>query len=306
MSTSRFPAFDVPVALSTMYMQHRTHSLSAFWELARDMGFDAIEASHIITEEHLHTLPDESIPIRSVHAPAPRGSTPPGWDAMRYISHPDPEKRHWAVQQVQRSIAWAADVGAQAVCVHLGVVEGLSREVWILEQRYLAGQLGSPQYTHQRDWLLKTRAERAQTYFEAAQRSLDALAEQAAQYGIRLGIESRRFYSEIPTLEEAVRLLEGHDPAVVGFWYDSGHCQVTANLGLTPHEEWLETLGDRIVGVHFHDVVGLRDHLIPGMGEIDFMRIAAYIPKEAVITLEVDWYFEPEELRSLLGRPPVP
>jgi len=141
------------------------------------------------------------------------------------------------------------------------------------------------------------RAEHAPRYIEAVRRSLDSLAVTAEKHGVRIGLESRRYPHEIPNLEEAAALLAEHDPTVVGFWYDMGHCRVTANLGFASESDWLTTLGDRILGVHMHDVVGLRDHLLPGMGEIDFIAKTPYIPPTATLTWEVDWYFTEEELR---------
>ena len=117
-----------------------------------------------------------------------------------------------------------------------------------------------------------------------------------AQRGVRLGIELRVQYWQIPTLDELGLLLAGSDPAVVGFWYDCGHVQVLHNLGLHEHARWLEQFAARIVGVHFHDVVGLRDHLLPGQGELDFDWIAGWLPPHAALTCELDWYFDAEEI----------
>ena len=43
-------------------------------------------------------------------------------------------------------------------------------------------------------------------------------------------------------------------------------------------------------------MIGLRDHLLPGQGELDFRAIARDLPEEAVITCELDWYYTPEEI----------
>lgn len=286
------------IALSTMYMQHRAETLTRFWEIAQDLGCQAVEVSHSVWEMHLAGFRPGDLPILAVHAPAPRGPNPHSRDAMRLISSPEEEARRWAVDQVKRSIDWAADVGARAVCVHLGRVEGIQRHEWVLEQRYLAGQRHSRTYARLLADYMTMRRELAPPYLNAARRSLDDLAAHAARRGLHLGLESRRFGHEIPNLEEAETLLADHDPDLIGFWYDCGHCQVTANLGFAPHQAWLDRLANRIVGVHVHDVVGVRDHLIPGTGEIDFSRLAPYIPERAVVTLELDWYFEPEEMRA--------
>jgi hypothetical protein len=41
----------------------------------------------------------------------------------------------------------------------------------------------------------------------------------------------------------------------------------------TIEEEWLRAFGLRTLGVHFHDIRDLKDHLIPGMWEIDFGKV---------------------------------
>ncbi len=287
-----------PVALSTMYWQHKGWSLRTFWERAQALGFAGIEISHVVREADVADLRPGDIPILAVHAPAPRREGPSGWDAMRLISAPDEEARRWAVAQVEHSIRWAAAMGARAVCVHLGTVEGLRGDVWALEQRYLAGQKGTAIYEQRLHAVREKRATLAPPYLEAARRSLEALARCAAREGVRLGLESRRYFFEIPTLEEAERLLADHDPDIVGFWYDSGHCQVLANLGFIPHAAWLERLGHRLVGAHLHDTRHLRDHLIPGLGEIAWTQVRDALPATAVWTLEVDWYFEPEEVQA--------
>ncbi len=103
-------------------------------------------------------------------------------------------------------------------------------------------------------------------------------------------------YWQIPTLDELATLLDGSDPATVGFWYDAGHVQVLHNLGFHNHKRWLDLFADRVIGVHFHDVIGLRDHLLPGQGEIDLDWMVARLPSDAALTCELDWYFDSEEV----------
>ncbi len=283
--------------LSTMYLQNKRISLDGFVELAHRCGFSGIEVSHIITEAHLSGLSKQSRYVKSVHAPAPKRSHTGPRDAIRLISSTDEEERRWAVEQVKNSIRWAAGMGIPSICLHLGTVEGVAREEWVLEQRFLAGQRHTARYQHQLESVKQLRRERAPAYFNAARRSLEVLVMEAEKHGVRIGLESRRYPFEIPNLEEMHILLQEYDAATVGFWYDTGHCRVTANLGFDSEEAWLERVGDRIVGVHVHDVVGLRDHLLPGMGEIDFAAKAPHIPATAIITWEVDWYFAEEELQ---------
>lgn len=283
-------------ALSTMWMQHRFEDLRSFWDAASGMGFPAIELSHIVTEKMAEGLPEGEFPVLYTHYPAPKVPSPFGYSADMLLASPDESARAWALERAERSLQFAARMGARAVCVHLG---GIPVEVPLeaaLEQRYLAGQKGTAVYRRALEAVRTARAERAAVHFDAARRSLEAIARLAAPLGLQVGMESRRYYLEIPNFEETALLLSEHDAEVVGFWYDSGHVQVLENLGFHRHQDWLESFADRMVGVHLHDVVDLRDHLLPGIGKLDFEKIGRFLPAEVGVTLELDWFFEAGEI----------
>ncbi len=288
-------------ALSSMWSQHRFEDVRSLAQVAAALGFPAIELSHTTTSAHVDSLRPGEIAITSIHYPAPTEPSPYRRPADALLSSPDEAARRWAVAQGERSLQFAAEMGAQAVCIHLGAVEMPTHLEWALEQRFLSGQAGSPTFLRLRDQIIAERAQRQTLHLDAARRSLDELAALAARLGVRIGIESRRFYREIPNWDELAILLRDHDPQTVGFWYDMGHVQVLANLGFHEHQAWLDAFADRIIGVHLHDVVGLRDHLLPGLGELDFRLLARYLPAAAIRTFELDWYYEGEELQQGLA-----
>lgn len=285
-------------ALSTMWMQHRFTRLADFAAAARDLGFGGIEVSHIVTLPMVGDADPAALGIRSVHYPAPVQPSPFGRAADALLSATGEEARGWAVAQGFATIDFAQRAAASTVCVHLGEVPMAGHLEWALRQRYLGGQAGTAPYTGARDALAAARQAAAPPAMDAARRSLAELAAYAGSRGIRLGIESRYHYHEIPTWAELGLLLDETDPAVAGFWYDCGHVEVIDNLGLHRHEEWLAAYAPRIVGVHFHDVIGLRDHLVPGLGELDFAHIAGVLPAEAARTCEFDWYYTPAEIQA--------
>jgi sugar phosphate isomerase/epimerase len=94
------------------------------------------------------------------------------------------------------------------------------------------------------------------------------------------------------------QLLERTAGSPLGAWLDTGHVFAQQNLGLHSIEDWLGVVGDRWLGAHLHDVVGLRDHLIPGTGAVPFAELGPRLPEDAVRTCEFDWYFAPEEVVS--------
>ena len=120
----------------------------------------------------------------------------------------------------------------------------------------------------------------------SVRRSLLELAEYAGRKGVRLGLENRYHYHEIPLPDELDELLGLCPDGVVGYWHDVGHAQVLEHLGFGTHEEWLQRFAGRMVGVHLHDVVGVNDHLAAGRGDVDWEMVARYLPAGTLRTCE--------------------
>jgi len=98
--------------------------------------------------------------------------------------------------------------------------------------------------------------------------------------------------------EEAVSFaVEG---GLVGYWHDVGHAEVNQRLGFTPHEEWLSRFGDRMIGIHLHDVLGIRDHRPPGKGDVNWNMVAEYVPQEALKVCEIAEWNEAEQIRGVV------
>ncbi len=280
-------------------MQHRSDRVRSWWEQVQALGFAQIELSHIVTPDMLVGLLPGEAPVSSVHFPAPTVAHPDDQHpADVLISSPDQALRGWAVEQCRRSIDLAVELGGKAVCIHAGRVEVPAHLEWLLYQRYYGGYQGAPIYQQALDDLLAARAANAEPYLSAIRRSLNELAPYAQAAGVRLGVETRLHIYEIPSLAEAQIILAEHDPAILGHWHDVGHVQVQANLGVASQAAWLEACGPRTVATHLHDTRGLRDHLIPGHGDIDFNLVAAHIPDDALRVFELDWYFSPDEIRA--------
>jgi hypothetical protein len=93
---------------------------------------------------------------------------------------------------------------------------------------------------------------------------------------------------DLPNSDEMEMLLGLGDPDLLGFTFDFGHALTLDHLGFYPYEEWLQRFADRIMVVHLHDVIGLKDHYAPGLGDVDFKQVAAYLPPEAIRTCELN------------------
>jgi len=260
---------------------------AGFFAAGWQLGFRAFELNHQLDSAMLHGLDPRRYPIASVHEPCPADISTAELKARNWLaSSCDEEQRRQGVFAVQRSIDLARELGAGLVVVHPGQVDverGLEDE---LRSLFDAGLAATPQYAEAKARLVTLRATQAGANLEAARRSLAELAEYAERAGVRLGLENRYHYLDIPLLSEMEALLAELDPERVGFWYDVGHAQTLDRLGFDRHEDWLRRLAGRIVGAHLHDVRGIHDHLAAGLGEVDWGMVAPYLPGAALRTCE--------------------
>src|SRR6266852_2799403 len=114
-----------------------------------------------------------------------------------------------------------------------------------------------------------------------------AMGEHALGTGVRLGVECRDGYFEIPSLDEFAQVLGACDGLPVGYWHDAGHGAKLDYLGFLEHEEFLRRYGAQIVGMHIHDTRAGRDHLAPGQGSTDFGMLGRYLRPDTIRTLEL-------------------
>lgn len=283
-------------SLSTMWGVKRFERFIDFFPAGRQLGFPCFELNHQLDTAMLRGLDPRQYPIVSVHEPCPADISTVTLRARNWlVSAPDEESRRQGVRAVERSIDLACEVGAKLIVVHPGRVDVDTRLEAELCALFEAGLAHTPAYAEQKARLVAARAAQVGANLEAVQRSLAELAEYAGRADVRLGLENRYHYHEIPLPDELEMLLEGLDPELVGFWYDVGHAHVLDRLGLAPHEAWLQGFMGRTIGIHLHDVQGIRDHLAAGLGEVDWAMVAAHLPPGALRTCEFQSVNTPEE-----------
>lgn len=130
------------------------------------------------------------------------------WD----ISQPDEDKRASALGNRVKVIRASARLGARHVVVHAG-----------------AGRTS-------KERLARSRA------------SLVEMAETARDAGTKIAAENLLPDQLCGSLAEMEALLDGLDPAVVGFCLDTGH----AMLGQDAPGDYIRALGSRMLGIHWH------------------------------------------------------
>ena len=119
-------------------------------------------------------------------------------------------------------------------------------------------------------------------------KSLETLIESARKLDLKIGLENRYYYREIPSLDD-FELIFDHfsSESALGYWHDLGHAQVSENLGLAKHMDYLTNFGDRLCGIHLHDVINGIDHQAPGVGNLDFDIIKPYLNDNIIKVIEV-------------------
>ena len=282
------------VALSTMWGIKKFDTLAEFFKQASALGFTRFELNHGVDSKMMVGM--NGYQITSVHEPCPADVSANELKNRNWlISATDAFKRRRGVQAIQRSIDLAAKLGASVVIVHPGKVDidpALDSKVVEL---YRQGQMETRDYARRKEQLVTARAVQAHANMQSVRQSIIELAEYAGERGIKLGLENRYHYFEIPLpdeLEELLRL----GLANVGFWYDVGHAETLDQLGYYPHEEWLKRFAPSIVGTHLHDVIGIDDHQFAGSGQVDWDMVARYLPPSALRTCEFQNFNTPQQV----------
>src|SRR3712207_2030198 len=197
-----------PFGLSTSWNgpRHQQDVVALLDEHLR-LGFRRLEAYCHWTPAQLAELAREArardMEITSLHGPCPVPTESNGargrwgdWLASTYEAD-----RTYAVDVMKGTIDAAAEVGARGVVVHLGTTGAYSRQRQIFER---LGRDGHDAAAVRRlvDESVRDRAARAAPHLEAAIRSIRALGEHASGTGVKLGVECRDNYQEIPSLDE--------------------------------------------------------------------------------------------------------
>jgi sugar phosphate isomerase/epimerase len=275
-----------------MWSKDRFRHMEEFIREAGEFGFAQVELNSVITPERLKELLEvDGVRVSSIHCPCPVTFSPRGiWGSELLLSALDKLTRGEAIDFGKRTIELAAAVGARVVILHAGRVELEFALEERLHQLYTQGLSSEREFAATRERLIEQRKTRAAVYVEAAAESIRELLNFASERGLFLGLETRAYFYEIPSLEEMQQLLQEFAGEPLGYWHDVGHAEIQARLGFAPHQEWFSCFQNKIIGVHLHDVVGIQDHWAPGIGSLDWDFIARNLPPDAIKVCEIgEW-----------------
>jgi len=273
-----------------------------------ELGFSNIELSHGMTITKLPGIRKAyeagMFTCAGVHNyfPSPVEVMIDAPDAYEYTSH-RPFDRKRAMDMTLKTLELAAEFKAQYLVLHMGSAPMSSAKFTKpLTKMVAAGEQRNPAYVKRKIKFIKKREKLAPLYYQRAIEALEEIAPKAEQYGVKLAVESRSRFEDMPNEREMVMLQEHFkDNPWIGYWHDFGHVQLKHNLGLLDHFEWLETIAPHLIGGHVHDVEWpARDHRTPFTGTLDYETILTFFPKGCPLTWELSPTRETAEIRDSL------
>ncbi|MFH0826986.1 MAG: TIM barrel protein [Candidatus Omnitrophota bacterium] len=256
------------------------------------LGFKDIELSFNLTEKLLRDirprLQEMQMGVVSLHnyCPIPDGlKREEALPDCYSLSSLDEEERQRAIHYTKRTIDTASLLKARAVVLHCGKVEipDGTRE---LIELYGRGAKDTPAFDGLKATMVAQRQGSIKPFLDQSVRSREELNEHAKTRGVFLGIETRFYYREIPLLDEIGFLLDRFKDSHIYYWHDTGHAEVMQRLGFFRHQDYLKLYGDRMIGIHLHDVLKCQDHMAPSQGDFDFSWLRPYLKKETIKVME--------------------
>lgn len=294
------------ISFSTCWNSGRHTAGDEMLREIKDLGFDRVELGHgirISLMPGIQKMFDAGeIQFTSLHnfCPLPVEITKASPDCYKF-SAAYLQERGRAIKQTLQTIDFAERLGAPFVVLHCGEVEmnPITDELIALAKR---GESFSRKYVRLKLKAVQKREAAAPLYLARVKDSLRQVAEYAATKQIRLGVEGRRGYEEIPSERELPSLLDELNSPQLGYWHDMGHIQIKENLGFLNHEEWLRTIGPRTLGCHMQDCVWpAQDHQPPFAGMVDLEKLVPLLPPTCLFVWEMSPRKTSEEIRRALA-----
>ncbi|MCL5097477.1 MAG: sugar phosphate isomerase/epimerase [Candidatus Omnitrophica bacterium] len=269
-------------SLSTCWNSNRHTDGRAMLREIRELGFEYAELSHGIRISLLPGIIEAvdagEIKISSLHnfCPLPIGVTHAAPNLFKFTSL-DARERENAYRHTLKTIETAARLKAPVVVLHLGCIEMkeyTDRLVELIDR----GMKDSPKYERLCQEAAEKRERKKERHLELAYEILRRLEDQVEGYGLKLGVENRQGLEELPLEDDFSFLFKEFVSPSIGYWHDTGHGQIKENLGFIHHEIFLESMAERLLGFHLHDVeYPVHDHRPPGEGGTDFAALKPWV-----------------------------
>ena len=278
------------------------------------LGFDQVELGYALTHGQADAVRRRvgagEFRVSSVHAfsPFPLPGIRPDPEPFSICDPKDFKRGRRGIGAVLECARFAAEMHAPAMVLHAGrapVFHAARRLQHLVED----GLRRTPKYEKALFKFQMKRERKAAKGLDTLRASLDLLLPEFEKLGVTLCLENLPTADAIPNEPEMFALLREYGGSPLRYWHDWGHGQIRHELGLVHQGMLLKRMGDKIGGMHLHDVFPpLQDHNMPPGGLVDFR------PLEPFLATDVPLVFEPRRalpaadvarglahLRSLFG-----
>ena len=290
-------------SLSTCWNSHRHTDGRAMLQEIRELGFTHAELSHGIRISLLpgiiEAVEARDIQISTLHnfCPLPVGVNRAAPNIFQFTASEQRERDN-AFRYTVRTLETAARLGAKLVVLHLGSIRMRNYSHKLLEI-IDRNKRNSRKYNMLCVQAIEARERKKASCIERCNEVLRRVAEEATKHGLKLGVENREGLEEIPLESDFPGLLDQFSGGPVGYWHDTGHAQIKENLGFIQHVRQLESMAERLLGFHIHDVLyPAWDHRAPGHGTIDFEALKPWVKPHHIKVFEIHPAVQKEELKQ--------
>ncbi|MFH2144749.1 MAG: TIM barrel protein [Candidatus Omnitrophota bacterium] len=281
-------------SLSTAWNSQNCKNGYVLIEQIRKLGFARIELGFSISKNSYKQIArckkQGLIQVDSVHNFCP---VPEGFSRVRVtpdffsLASLDAVERKKAVRLTLESLRTAKDIDAQAFIIHAGRVE-MKQKTTALMDMFNQGLKGKKPYIKLLEDMRAERNKKRNPHLHALLLSLEPVLKKAERFKIKLCLENRFYFREIPAFDEFALIFNYYRGCKhLYYWHDVGHAQVSENLGLVKHIGFLDAYKNRLCGLHLHDARGTKDHLAPGQGGFNFMRLRPFLNSNHIRVIEV-------------------
>jgi sugar phosphate isomerase/epimerase len=269
----------------------------------RELGFEYAELSHgtrlSLVPGILEAVDAGEMKISSLHnfCPLPMGVTHAAPNLFKFSAEM-PRERELAEKHTLKTLEFAQRVKAPAVVLHLGSIEMRDYTDKLLEM-VARGDKESTKYRKLCLEVDEKREARKEPYFDRVKELLRKILTEAEARGLKLGAENRQALEELPVDTDFQFLFREVSSPNLCYWHDTGHAQIKENLGFIQHSMHLESLRDKLLGLHIHDVqFPGKDHCPPGSGTIDFAALKPMLKPEHIRVFELSPSLTVDQVRS--------
>jgi len=293
-------------SVSSHWNTYRHTTGEAMIEEILGLGVEAVELGYDLRIDMVpgvRAMVDSgAVKVLSVHnyCPVPMGAHR-GHPEIYTPGSVEKSTRDNAVIHMSRTIAFAAEVGANVVVAHAGNIDmpRMSRDMieWCE-----TGRQYTPAYEKLKLKVLSTRDKKAPRQIDYLRESIDRLLPVLAEHKMVLAFENLPTWEAIPTEIEMEKLLNDYKSPWLKCWFDFGHAQIRQNLGFINAERWAERLAPSMAGMHIHDVrPPVQDHVMPPRGHIQFDRYRDIAQRDLVRVIEPAPGTEASEIKEAIA-----